>query len=61
MASFAALAVNGQVTGASARDVFTRSGLATSELASVWDLSDHNKDGYLDRFEPSHTANCACA
>ncbi len=41
----------GLVSGAGARDVLLESGLDTALLRTIWDLSDIDKDGYLDRDE----------
>lgn len=41
----------GLVSGAGARDVLLESGLDTAALRGIWDLSDIDKDGYLDRDE----------
>ncbi|KAL6071610.1 Epidermal growth factor receptor pathway substrate 15 like 1 [Balamuthia mandrillaris] len=41
----------GFVTGAHARDLFSRSGLDRGDLGKIWTLSDQNKDGRLDKEE----------
>ena len=39
----------GLVSGGGARDVLLESGLDTAMLRTIWDLSDIDKDGYLDK------------
>jgi hypothetical protein len=41
----------GLVSGAGARDVLLESGVQTDVLRTIWDLSDIDRDGYLDRDE----------
>jgi hypothetical protein len=41
----------GLVSGAGARDVLLESGVQTDTLRAIWDLSDIDRDGYLDRDE----------
>jgi hypothetical protein len=41
----------GLVSGAGARDVLLESGVQTDTLRTIWDLSDIDRDGYLDRDE----------
>jgi GTP-binding protein EngB required for normal cell division len=41
----------GLVSGAGARNVLLESGIDTAVLRSIWDLSDIDRDGYLDRDE----------
>jgi len=40
--------MNGKLPGSAAREHFLASGLTMSELKQVWNLSDIDKDGYLD-------------
>eukprot|EP01089_Gocevia_fonbrunei_P000522 TRINITY_DN1053_c0_g1_i2.p1 TRINITY_DN1053_c0_g1~~TRINITY_DN1053_c0_g1_i2.p1 ORF type:complete len:446 (-),score=93.20 TRINITY_DN1053_c0_g1_i2:26-1363(-) len=42
---------DGYVTGPQARDLFGRSNLDTVDLGKIWNLSDINKDGKLDKEE----------
>ena len=43
--------MNGFVTGDQAKGFFLKSGLATNVLGQIWNLSDLNKDGKLDKKE----------
>jgi len=42
---------DGLVSGGGAKDVLMESGLGTDVLRAIWDLSDVDKDGFLDRDE----------
>ncbi|OMJ26979.1 Actin cytoskeleton-regulatory complex protein end3 [Smittium culicis] len=39
---------NNKLSGDVCRSVFTQSGLSIDKLKTVWDLSDIDKDGFLD-------------
>jgi EH domain-containing protein 1 len=39
---------SGKLSGAGARDVFTKLGLQKSDLRAIWTLADMDKDGFLD-------------
>lgn len=41
----------GMVSGGGAKDILLESGLSTDVLRQVWDLSDVDKDGFLDKDE----------
>uniref|UniRef100_A0A914LH46 Intersectin-1 n=1 Tax=Meloidogyne incognita TaxID=6306 RepID=A0A914LH46_MELIC len=43
--------IGGMIYGEQARPFFLKSGLSASALAQIWQLSDLNKDGKLDRLE----------
>ncbi|CAI5441492.1 unnamed protein product [Caenorhabditis angaria] len=43
--------INGKLSGASVRPVLINSGLDPVSLARIWELSDQDKDGCLDRIE----------
>ena len=43
--------MEGKLSGADAKDVLLDSGLDVSVLRQIWDLSDIDKDGFLDRDE----------
>lgn len=43
--------IAGMIYGEQARPFFLKSGLSASALAQIWQLSDLNKDGKLDRLE----------
>uniref|UniRef100_A0A1I7UUA7 Epidermal growth factor receptor substrate 15-like 1 n=1 Tax=Caenorhabditis tropicalis TaxID=1561998 RepID=A0A1I7UUA7_9PELO len=45
--------VNGKLSGAHVRPVLMNSGLDPHALARIWELSDQDKDGNLDRIEMS--------
>ncbi|UMM18717.1 hypothetical protein L5515_014650 [Caenorhabditis briggsae] len=45
--------VNGKLSGAHVRPVLMNSGLDPHALARIWELSDQDKDGSLDRIEMS--------
>ncbi|EGT58219.1 hypothetical protein CAEBREN_30870 [Caenorhabditis brenneri] len=45
--------VNGKLSGAHVRPVLMNSGLDAHALARIWELSDQDKDGSLDRIEMS--------
>ncbi|KAF1766170.1 hypothetical protein GCK72_006126 [Caenorhabditis remanei] len=45
--------VNGKLSGAHVRPVLMNSGLDAHALARIWELSDQDKDGNLDRIEMS--------
>ncbi|CAD6199922.1 unnamed protein product [Caenorhabditis auriculariae] len=45
--------VNGKVSGVAVRPVLLNSGLDGVSLARIWELSDQDKDGQLDRIEMS--------
>lgn len=47
-ASFKSVQRDGFVTGAAAKPVLTASGLPSSTLRKIWDLSDIDRDGALD-------------
>lgn len=40
--------VNGHITGGTAKDILTTSGIDIPSLRKIWDLSDIDKDGQLD-------------
>ncbi|XP_065324265.1 intersectin-1-like isoform X2 [Gordionus sp. m RMFG-2023] len=43
--------INGLITGINAKQFFLKSGFSNLILASIWDLSDIDKDGMLDKNE----------
>jgi hypothetical protein len=45
---FDSLQINGKISGAAAKPVLSSSGLPSSVLKKIWELSDIDKDGQLD-------------
>jgi len=43
--------MEGRLSGSDAKDVLLESGLDVAQLRQIWDLSDTDKDGFLDRDE----------